>query len=418
VKTTAWLLIVSCLMLMLRPLTAHASDVLEHLISYDKHYVQGATIDVHSIQRPHPLNRLNNTDSIYKIRWTRQGNDAAAHYLLDERTAAPTYPQDPNSFDRRSFSGSGDAITWKDAERHAFSGAELRGSSKALRRYEVDRRGDTSSMLANAPTIALYEPQSYFESSDVYVPMLATGRGYSTLITQVNEVTADSADGMIHVVADGIYPGGFACEWRLVVDPDARYLVRQAEAINSAGQAMARFETVGSLSDTTHPVARSASFIFFPGRFEGRLPTEFIFLAYSNVPDTDLLAVAQSKLTHPYPDGADVLDYRVDPNRPMLYTVGEDTDPQYDLEQSMDATVRSFGQSGQDERENVEATETAATNQATSRPQGFGQGDGLEEKESSVGLARLAFIALAGLVAVLIVIGFWHYRRHLSKVSR
>jgi len=160
--------------------------------------------------------------------------------------------------------------------------------------------------------VALYDPVTRLDASDIYIPVLSAGHGFSLLLDKF--VSAPVLQGKtLRCRALGRCPGGQVCNWTVQIEPGAAYMVRKAEATNPEnGFVIARMENTGLQWFSAGPVPERARFTVDPN-LHGTSPTSAYELSFQNLtdkPDMALLRASEELLRGSYPTGTALLDYR------------------------------------------------------------------------------------------------------------
>lgn len=142
---------------------------------------------------------------------------------LDE--APPAYTDRAGPMDYSD----GNLTVW----RHAYTGLlNEPGSYRRITRHvgwKVPKEGAAEKFSVDSKnSIVEFYPQLPYRPDPVLLPLLGAGRGYSPLITEITSV-APADGGLLAVEAKGIYSSSASGTWHLLVDPNARYMVRAAK---------------------------------------------------------------------------------------------------------------------------------------------------------------------------------------------
>jgi len=123
----------------------------------------------------------------------------------------------------------GDLIVWRHTHSGLLNEPDFHGKITRHIGWRVPKQGAAEKFSADSGNsiVELYRHLPYRHDS-VQLPLLGAGRGYSPLITEITSV-APAGGGLLKVEARGIYSSSASGTWHLVVDPNARYMVRAAK---------------------------------------------------------------------------------------------------------------------------------------------------------------------------------------------
>lgn len=299
--------------------------VLARLRDSDRAALGNVTISTHV---RHPLPRSPNLDSepISKhVTVTAQGHVWAVESVLDPNMKLPKYR--PPGSDRTAWQGYGpqnELYLWRPMQHVGLDEDDFRGLHRLSRQYKVYPDGRVE-QRDTTPTVFLRTRKEEFESGEVYIPVLSTGRGFSLLLDEITAVH-EQKDGLLRCDAIGKYPDGKPCNWELVVDPQAGYMVRSARCeTRRTGYVLAVLSNEGTLWFENGALPEKARFTFAPDRYGTTADGAFLVTFKGMQPraDGELIAKARQLLRQEFPKGAEILDYRRNPRQPLHYVVGE-----------------------------------------------------------------------------------------------
>jgi len=217
-------------------------------------------------------------------------------------------PQGQGGLAAMDYDGDGNLIVWRRVRKSGLSTPELNRTLDEQEVLLIAPNGEVLNRLQNS-MLWLYDigsPDSTYELDQF---RLATGRGLAAYLQSVNSAEVRS-DGLEELRCAGNYGPAMTGEWRLVVDVEAGYLVREARLLRE---------------DPDWPVVRVQSSGLF--RREGITLAADGVLTYARRPGDDFeLAITvrdlaaraddrlveqfRTRLTVPLPDNAVIIDER------------------------------------------------------------------------------------------------------------
>jgi hypothetical protein len=255
---------------------------------------------------------------------SKDGVWAARSDISDEKMAPPKYPGLSQALQSEDYDRSGNILVWRPTCRSVLYEEDLRGVYRTTRLFRVSPTGPVA--VEEAPdTVELYRPEGALEQADIYISVLASGRGFSRLVDAITEaVVSRENPKLLDCKAVGRYPDGTRCIWQLAIEPDATYIVRKAKCVREDnGFVLADMENFGTKWFEKGPVPERARYIFAP-KYYGTSPEsafEITYMAWDDKTDEDLIDRNRRLLRSPYPPGTTVLDYRVNSRKPLRYDV-------------------------------------------------------------------------------------------------
>ena len=169
---------------------------------------------------------------------------------------------------------------------------------------------------ATSGSLKVDDPDAPTYTLHIQRTLLCLGRGYSKYITKIRDVSPQE-DGRLKVAADGIdcsfRPGA---KWELVIDPDAEYMVRSAQVVDSRNRRRL-FTNSGLTRHGPHCVPQKGE---CKGAF---ISTSFRFQSASFEADVEFLKRAKATMQPPYLIRTDVSDQRRTPELRIQYEGGK-----------------------------------------------------------------------------------------------
>ena len=335
------------------------ASILEKLRSLDSTTLDGGTLEAR-VLAPRSLLANPDTERLKTvIRVTSHEGAWASRARTAEDLPLPKY-QDPVRAGMSSSSSDHKVlVVFRPSERVTLSEPAFRGNHTKSIVYEVAPDGSIRKQAPAAPCVCLGKPGYPFDDSDsdLYIPTLCSGRGFSYFIDSIDEASRLD-DGRLHVLASGKFVNGSPARWELWLDPAADYLARKAMCtqtksggvlveIENTGLLNRRLESTSGEPGSHLPSAPSREPQFAtrrPGGLQefdrGCLPKEarltllpasragqpesaweIEFLSLDDKPDLELIAQARDLLKGEFPRGTQVRDQRQGPQT-LTYTAG------------------------------------------------------------------------------------------------
>ncbi len=160
-------------------------------------------------------------------------------------------------------------------------------------------------VLDAAPRIDIYEANNHDAANLYYRYLLALGRGYGQLITQITSVE-EVEGGILRVTANGSLFSRYGGEWILSVDTQHDYLVREA-SFRRAGEAVPGFTAHSQGTTQSGAVALAA---FGDAAFSD-YPINVRVLDYAAGPNKELIKIVARQVndTTDFPKGTQLMDF-------------------------------------------------------------------------------------------------------------
>lgn len=297
------------------------NKVFESLAAFDQSVMADFTLVAEVVW---PLNKAQpESERIHeRVRATRSGSVWAYRADTDESTPAPVYegisPDSPR-IDQGEHRGAFSvvrrqcySVLWEPG----FSG--MRDLSTV-----IIVRPDAAVTIEGSKSsgVVLTKPVEPLQEREFYITLMTSGRGYSTYLDKIDSAEI-LADGLIRCQGSGRYPGQTrnSCVWKLLVDPGAAYLVRDAKAFLPSGDKLiATFENEGLQLFDKGPLPVTGRFRqgdeeVRKRHFRGDGYTELAYHSLENGADQQLIADTRELLQGDYPPGTSVYDLKVDPS--------------------------------------------------------------------------------------------------------
>jgi hypothetical protein len=273
--------------------------------------------------------------------------------------------------------------------------------------YLIIPSGKITDKKETASIINLYSREKFAVDYQLYVPVLATGRGFGAHINRITNL-AHQENGVLVLEAEGTFPNPtlLECKWELTLSEDD-YLVRRAVASSwHNGRPFKTIETTGVLGFSGGTVARAAAVAEVDSSmWQGDAYVQISFESVESGSDSKLLQDAKSAVSPPYETGAQITDERGD--RIVTYTVG------VELQSATNSMLSTLDIAGTVGDKGVEATDgrpkVAPSDRSTST---------LPLERS--GLDLYVWVAVAMLCSIIGFL-FWHRMRrrdNLGDVNR
>ena len=203
-------------------------------------------------------------------------------------------------------------ILWRETKKHGLSAADNNSSYVELDMHRVDKAGGVIEKISYVQ-LQRYRPgdaDNLYEISHIF---MALGGGFSEHLERITETKA-LRSGSLHVVAQGSYGPTLRGTWKLVVDPEADYLVQNASFVkDGTSEPLLTFESSGIFRAAGVPALARR------GVMRRRLRADFVYeisvelQSYVPGPDPRLLDEARKRVTSALPDGAEIIDLSSQP---------------------------------------------------------------------------------------------------------
>ncbi len=204
------------------PAQMNPAALLERLRAEDKAFCSDAELIVEQTGVRNPMAMWQAPDN-KRLEISLRGESWAFRARqADEGPPAYTDQAGPMDYDR-----DGNLIAWRDSLGGALREPDFYGQISKSVGWRVPKEGTAKVFSSSMPIVTLYPPFPWREDT-VQLPLLCAGRDYSHYITEITSVTP-ADDGLLEVEAKGIYSSSASGTWHLVVDPNARYMVRAAK---------------------------------------------------------------------------------------------------------------------------------------------------------------------------------------------
>jgi len=182
--------------------------------------------------------------------------------------------------------------------------------------YKVDKSG-VFEESTRPPSVELTRWPDSLHDWRIYVPVLASGRGFSYYVDGVTEME-ERPDGLLWCKAVGTSPGSAGkpnpATWELLIEPGEAYLVRKATQWTSDGKLFREFDNSGTVHYEKGPMPQSGR-----SRYGGNLArdiyqgdgySEIVYVGLEQGADEGLIAEARAVFKESYPPGTRISDFR------------------------------------------------------------------------------------------------------------
>jgi hypothetical protein len=294
-----------------------AEQVLQLLKRFDKGALGEASITATMVE-PRRVDETDSEEWAFTYRYTSNDSEQVSQKAIDETIPDPQYVEPkgdptpllagkPDDFDiegvifvaRPKIS----QILRTDQEyklREVRTTYVLRPPNELVSKEETDN------------VIVLYSREKRETDTAFSFPLLGTGRGFSPYLDEFLSIT-NSEPNMLICEADGTYPNPvpFPCKWRITVDVDNDYLVREAVATSVSGVPLTRFRTEGVFASGGNIIARKCTIDDDrSSQSQKDSPFQIVYEQYEDRADLELLAMVKVEFDPPYVDGTTVSDHR------------------------------------------------------------------------------------------------------------
>ena len=135
-------------------------------------------------------------------------------------------------------------ILWRETKKHGLSAADNNSSYVELDMHRVDKAGGVIEKISYVQ-LQRYRPGDADNLYEISHILMALGGGFSEHLERITETKA-LRSGSLQVVAQGSYGPTLRGTWKLVVDPEADYLVQNASFVkDGTSEPLLTFESSG-----------------------------------------------------------------------------------------------------------------------------------------------------------------------------
>lgn len=289
-------------------------NILDLVKTYDDEFLSSFTISTQA-RIPYIFEQQPRS---YSARVRITGNKGRVFYALDQAEHSELkYIENrrPDEYDE-----SGRYITHLDTGRYIALTDDTGVMMEEESRVYVDREGKVTVGEPMRPRVERYPADHPDPMNLVYRYILPAGRGYSKLITAVDEVVTNP-DGSIKVIGSGTAFSKNTGKWELEIDPSNQYIVRKASFTEGNQTTPLILVEAGNAFGTDVKVAREGTFSF---RDDYRISTSLT--DYKRSPDAEIEKLVTEKVSLGPPD-AFIMDFTAVDSDGMPLAITKVKDP-------------------------------------------------------------------------------------------
>jgi len=289
----------------------NGSEVLERLRSYDKAFLQNATLalETNSIVNLFRPNEFKITKTVLT---TKESSIAWSSQIF--YTSTPSY-REKTPATTIDFDENDNLLVWNVTQRGGLKEDDFQGRQKKMALLRISPEGNISEK-EGAPTVEFRQPEDSVKFLDYMCLIWSSGRGFADCLDRVVEVN-ERDDGLINIKAYGSFSPRITGIWNITLDPKAGYLVRSA-LFNKAGQESAPFVFTSNGTKWIGGVSLSEESNYFFGDDKNIFKTKTE--RFKPETDEELLGKLRNDLRGTLPRHTVVIDFRVTP--PLTYRAG------------------------------------------------------------------------------------------------
>lgn len=296
-----------------------ASNMLTNIGAFDEAVLDGSTLTFNVIH-PVPRESLDTESIVAEGEITRIGDAWLMRRHISDEVEPPEYSATKANSEKVSTDELDTYYVPRTIDLSILSDAEQVSAIETVRLYKVTPAG-VDVVAPEVLNVELAERWSPLQDPMLYSLVFCAGRGYSYYVDAITSVHKLES-GLYTCTGSGSYPApnsSLSCTWKLTVDPEAAYIVREAEATRSDGSIIAHFRNEGLRWYAKGPLPAVGTFAFAQNRgyYDWDGLVRITFLSLLGEANTPAMVDALTLFANPFPDGTNVTDRRGE--KPVLY---------------------------------------------------------------------------------------------------